>query len=134
MANNKAHKEIEGTVRRDAEAAVEIAWKGIDLSPEDRAAEVNQACALRERTIRETTDAFLRKVQVEWMEISKENVVEVRVIGNVVYCCCSELAALRMYHAYRGGSPTGKLVEVREFKHRGDWSFGLEMDPSVFGR
>jgi hypothetical protein len=84
--------------------------------------------------INTSTHAILNKVQGEWMEISKETVTELRVIGDIVYCCCSELAALRLYHAYRGGSESGKFVEVRELKHRGDWSFGLEFLPSVFGR
>ncbi len=133
MATDKANKETEATMRNEAETAVEKMWEGIELSPEDRAAEVRQASALRAKHVEETTAAFLRKVQVEWMEIADSNITEVRVIGNVVYCCSSELAALRLYHAYRGGSSTSKLVEVRELKHRGDWSFGLEMDPSVFG-
>ncbi len=134
MATDKATKETEAMMISEAETTVEKVWRGVDLSLEDRAAEVKLAYNLRLENIAVTTAAFLRKVQVEWMEIADSNITEVRVIGNVVYCCCSELAALRLYHAYRGGSSSGKLVEVRELKHRGDWSFGLECHPSVFGR
>jgi len=81
-----------------------------------------------------TTHTLLNKVQTEWTRIAQEPLTELRVIGNIVYCCCSELAALRLFFAYKRGSVSGKLVEVRELKHRGDWSFGLELHPSVFGR
>lgn len=73
------------------------------------------------------TEAQVARVKKDWERIAKEE-IRLEVIGGAVYAFCSELAALRLFYAFRYTLLVGEKVKAEYSENQQTWFFRLEIN------
>jgi hypothetical protein len=66
----------------------------------------------------------MKRVENDWVEIAQEP-IKVEQIGGAIYAFCSEIAALRLFHKYRGTDES--KIHANYSENLKTWFFRLDI-------